>query len=189
MFLWQPEGMPNDQKYGPAWTPFETAEEAEARFVAKFKEALEAKAQKDALDRKFAALAQLPPVPGPGQEYFTVATNAPGFTPKDATLAEPGGRKDDSGKDRMGLLPYRALRLVAKVMTFGAKKYGANNWQKVEAWRYEDALLRHFEEYKSGKWLDDGPEGTGLPHLACMACSVLFLLAIKGNLFDKDAAP
>lgn len=93
-----------------------------------------------------------------------------------------GGKKFDNGKDRMSLLPWKALRLIARVLTFGAKKYGANNWQEIEGERYEDALLRHYEAWRAGEWLD---EESGQPHLAHLGCNALFLLAQEAGL-DKE---
>jgi hypothetical protein len=65
---------------------------------------------------------------------------------------------------------------VAKVLTFGAAKYGENNWQGLDAFsqRYLAALLRHVFAYGSGEKAD--PE-SGLPHLAHAACCALFLLS------------
>jgi len=83
------------------------------------------------------------------------------------------GLKYDEGKPRMGLLPFKALREVAQVLTFGAAKYRANNWQKIEHSRYIDALLRHIGAYLDGEDLD--PE-SGLHHLAHASCNTLFLL-------------
>lgn len=85
------------------------------------------------------------------------------------------GRKYDSGKPRLDLLPFDALAEVAKVMTFGANKYGDDNWRMVEpASRYESAMLRHYAAHKAGEQVD--PE-TGMSHLAHMATNALFILA------------
>ncbi len=85
------------------------------------------------------------------------------------------GRKDDGAKIRTDLLPIRALLAVAEVMTFGASKYGANNWQNVKPKsRYFGAALRHLFARALGELSD--PE-TGLPHLAHASCCVLFLLS------------
>ena len=87
----------------------------------------------------------------------------------------PEGKKHDTNKPRMDLLPFDALVEVAKVMAVGAEKYGDDNWRLVEpATRYEAALLRHYAAYKSNEVND--PE-TGLPHLAHMATNALFILA------------
>lgn len=84
------------------------------------------------------------------------------------------GRKDDSGKVRLDLLPPEALTEIAKVLTFGAQKYAAHNWRGGFVWsRTIAALLRHFFAWMRGE--DNDPE-TGLSHIAHVGCNVLFLL-------------
>lgn len=57
---------------------------------------------------------------------------------------EKEGVKFDSGKLRMDLLPTDALEALARILTDGADKYGARNWEKGMAWsRPYAALLRH----------------------------------------------
>lgn len=93
---------------------------------------------------------------------------------KTPDIVDPNFVKNDAGKPRMGLLPPWALESVAKVLTFGAKKYRAHNWRRVDVRsRYLDATLRHLGEYQKGRDID--PD-SGLRHLAHAACSVLFLL-------------
>lgn len=85
------------------------------------------------------------------------------------------GKKYDREKPRWDLLPLRILTPVVEVLTFGASKYGPNNWQNLvdfEA-RYTAALCRHLAAWQSGERLD--PE-SGLPHLAHMICNLIFLL-------------
>jgi hypothetical protein len=84
------------------------------------------------------------------------------------------GVKHDSGKPRWDLVPWAEMQDVVQVLTFGAHKYGANNWKYVpEAQeRYFAAALRHLVAWKSGEVLD--PE-SGLPHLAHAVSSLLFL--------------
>jgi hypothetical protein len=89
-----------------------------------------------------------------------------------------GGLKYDGGK-----LLFRALtrglalplKAVAAVLTYGAAKYKIDSWQTVPngAERYEDALDRHLNAWKSGEKND---EESGLHHLAHAACNVLFML-------------
>lgn len=84
------------------------------------------------------------------------------------------GVKHDSGKPRMDLLSPYALEEIAKVMTFGASKYGDNNWRGGILWsRVFGALLRHVWAFWRG---EDKDSETGLSHLAHAGCCVMFLL-------------
>lgn len=84
------------------------------------------------------------------------------------------GKKFDGDKVRVDLLSVIAMEEIAKVMTFGAKKYGDNNWRKGIGWtRVLGALLRHTFAFIRGENTD--PE-TGLSHLAHAGCCVMFLL-------------
>lgn len=90
----------------------------------------------------------------------------------------PAGRKDDQGKLRWGLLRKSlvvCLEAVIRVLMFGAKKYGDENWQRVEnpKVRYRDALDRHLAEIDKGVMVD--PD-TGEHHMAHVATNALFLL-------------
>ena len=83
-----------------------------------------------------------------------------------------GGIKFDSEKPMCGLLDPQWLLGTAQVLTFGAKKYAPNNWQKVERQRYVDALYRHWLAYLSGERTD---KESGLSHLYHISCCVMFL--------------
>lgn len=85
------------------------------------------------------------------------------------------GRKDDGGKRRWSLIPWTELGLVVDVLTQGAVKYSAGNWQHVDGARarYADATMRHFAAWMGGERLDGE---SGMPHLAHVACNVLFLM-------------
>jgi hypothetical protein len=58
---------------------------------------------------------------------------------------------------------------------FGKKKYGANNWMKLEnaPERYYNALMRHMTAWWGGESID--PE-SGYSHLAHAGCCLIFLL-------------
>lgn len=91
-------------------------------------------------------------------------------------VTEEAGMKFDDNKIRMSLMMRtlaKPLYAIAAVLTYGAKKYLPNNWQGVEAERYEDALDRHLTAWRTGETID--PD-TGLHHLAHAGCNVLFLL-------------
>lgn len=94
------------------------------------------------------------------------------------------GKKFDGNKNRVDLLSTVALEKIARVMTFGATKYGDNNWRKGIAWsRVIGALMRHIFAYVRGENTD--PE-TGLSHLAHAGCCVLFLLEYEETHRELD---
>lgn len=88
------------------------------------------------------------------------------------------GVKFDNDKPQWSLLPFKALKEVVDVLTYGAKKYAPDNWKKVPnaEQRYIDAGFRHFTAYAAGEKLD--PE-TGKSHLAHAMCCLLYLLAFE----------
>lgn len=108
------------------------------------------------------------------------------FAP-DATKDELEGRKDDQQKPRYDLIAPELLESVARVLTFGAEKYGERNWEQGMSWgRPFAALMRHMWAWWRGESND--PE-TGLPHLAHAACCVMFLLAYEQRNIGKDNRP
>jgi hypothetical protein len=96
------------------------------------------------------------------------------------------GKKYDADKAPMvqGLLAYfgRALRAVANVSAYGARKYGVpfsqQNWRKVEnaKGRYADALLRHLEAYCRGEMIDTE---SGNAHVDMVAWNALALAELE----------
>lgn len=85
------------------------------------------------------------------------------------------GRKDDQGKLRWRLVPWRPMMEVVKVLNAGADKYGEHNWTLVPNAnsRYWDAMMRHIMAWTHGEKND--PED-GLNHLAHAICCLLFLM-------------
>ena len=88
------------------------------------------------------------------------------------------GIKYDSEKPKMNLLPPKAIVEISKVLTFGAAKYDAENWRKLDDLqnRYTAGALRHIFAHMDGEQLD--PE-TNLSHLAHAMCCLLFKLEIE----------
>lgn len=92
------------------------------------------------------------------------------------------GKKFDGGKPRWDLVPFECLDGMVDILTFGAKKYAPNNWQKVPdaVPRYKAALLRHLTSWLKGEKLD--PE-SGRSHLQWCRCNLIFLIwfELKGE--------
>ena len=88
------------------------------------------------------------------------------------------GYKYDTDKDRWDLLPLEPIKYLVKVLTFGAKKYKPNDWQKVKDGkeRYYAALHRHLADYRLGEWLD---KESNLPHLAHALCCIVFIFWLE----------
>jgi hypothetical protein len=92
--------------------------------------------------------------------------------------------KKDQDKIRWELLSVDAMEEIAKVMTFGAKKYDAHNWRRGFDWsRLIGASYRHLSAWHNGQDVD--PE-TGLSHLAHLGCCVMFLLEHEKRKLGKD---
>jgi hypothetical protein len=96
------------------------------------------------------------------------------------------GKKFDEGKLRVDLLPSEAMFEVAKVLTFGAQKYGEHNWRGGIEWsRVYAATQRHLMKWNSGETYD---EETGISHLAHACANIMFLLTYAkthGELDDR----
>ena len=88
------------------------------------------------------------------------------------------GIKYDSEKPKMNLLPPKAIVEISKVLTFGAEKYDAENWRKLDDLqnRYTAGALRHIFAHMDGEELDSE---TNLSHLAHAMCCLLFKLEIE----------
>lgn len=94
------------------------------------------------------------------------------------------GKKSDAGKPRLELISPIATFKKARVYTFGAEKYGKDNWRKGLAWgRVIGACLRHIFAWLSG---EDNDEETGLSHLAHAACCLDFLLEYEETHKELD---
>lgn len=85
--------------------------------------------------------------------------------------------KADYGKPRPTLVPVSLIQAVTAIREYGCSKYhDPDNWRKVEAQRYRDALYRHWLAYLNGERND--PE-SGYPHLWHLACNVAFLIEME----------
>lgn len=89
-------------------------------------------------------------------------------------LHYPAGVKYDADKPMMDLIPPVMEMEVAHVLTFGAKKYGPENWRHVPDLRrrYIAAAKRHINALQQGEERD---EETGLHHAAHAVCCLMFL--------------
>ena len=87
--------------------------------------------------------------------------------------------KADAGKLMLELIPPEALEALGRVLTHGAKKYGANKWQNIDdaKERYKGALLRHYTAYQKNNAGTD-PD-SGLLHIEHLFCNAMFLAVLE----------
>ena len=84
------------------------------------------------------------------------------------------GVKYDTDKPMMDLIPPIMEMEVSRVLTFGADKYGPDNWRKVPDLRrrYIAAAKRHINALQQGEERD--PE-SGLHHAAHAVSCLMFI--------------
>lgn len=87
--------------------------------------------------------------------------------------------KFDGDKVRYDLVPPSAIKAMAEVLTFGARKYKPNNWKNCEdPERYLAALYRHLEAWRAGEIND---QDSGMHHLAHAMTNLAFILELNYN--------
>jgi hypothetical protein len=97
-------------------------------------------------------------------------------------------KKFDDGKLPLHLIDPLWLDCTARVLEYGAKKYGAWNWATgtFEWHRLYRAALGHLNDWYGGQ--DNDPE-TGLSHLWHANCCLMFLTRYVHDGMGKDDRP
>lgn len=96
------------------------------------------------------------------------------------TNVDGGGRRDNTGKLRVDLVPADVIEALAEVLGFACTQrvppYPPRNWERGMKWSNVVASLeRHLLDVKLGRRLD--PSGTGLRSTALLLCNAVFLAA------------
>lgn len=92
--------------------------------------------------------------------------------------------KHDNEKPRMDLLDPDFLEGVAKVLTFGARKYSPHNWRNgFDYSRIIASLYRHLTAFQRG---EDCDAESGQSHLYHIGCNAMFLAAIQNEHPELD---
>lgn len=98
--------------------------------------------------------------------------------------------KFDDKKNRLELIDPEFILGLGRVLSYGAEKYDAWNWQKIDneedIARIKGAILRHMMAYMGGEIYD--PE-TGESHLYHIACNIMFLDYFDRNKLQPVAKP
>ena len=97
---------------------------------------------------------------------------------------QPEAKKYDNGKSRFELIDPIANEYLAKVLAFGATKYGVDNWRGGFPYtRIIASLERHLNAVKRGE--DTDPE-SGLPHIDHVGANWMFLSFFMKQRPDLD---
>lgn len=108
------------------------------------------------------------------------------FAPVDYKDPKTPGGRDDGGKLMYDLIPPEAMKGLAEVLTFGAKKYARKNWEKGMDWsRVINSAMRHLEVWRDPNQPDVDPE-TGFSHLAHLLTNISFLLTYEARKVGTD---
>jgi len=85
--------------------------------------------------------------------------------------------KYDENKPPLALIPPEALFEIAKVFSFGAEKYGENNWRNdghCTSWtRTYSSIQRHLNHWMLGENVDSE---SGLSHLTHATTQLIILM-------------
>lgn len=109
-------------------------------------------------------------------------------------ITEETANKFDGQKVMLELIPPNVLMEFGQVLTYGAKKYGANNWKAgknggLEYTRVAAGIMRHLMLLMMGQ---DRDKETGLLHSAHIMCGAMFLthyLQMGTGVDDRDYIP
>lgn len=109
----------------------------------------------------------------------------------DGTAASPSmGRRDCIGnpsKAMFQLIPPESEEAIARVMTYGLKKYEPRNWEKGLPWsEIVGSLRRHLNAFLQGEQLDSE---SGLPHVWHLHANSAMLVAMVGRRPDLNDLP
>jgi len=91
--------------------------------------------------------------------------------------------KFSSKKLRYDLIPPSATKGLARVLTYGARKYKPENWRGGKPSDYVAAAMRHFEAYRSGEARD---EESGELHLDHLLTNIAFLIELDPECETQD---
>ena len=97
-----------------------------------------------------------------------------------------GARKDDQEKIQLELIPAEMITALGSILTFGAQKYAARNWEEGMKWsRVYGALMRHLWAWWNPLQSSQDHE-TGKSHLWHAACCIAFLVAYEERGTGED---
>ena len=102
-------------------------------------------------------------------------------TESQPVVADGAGLRYQEGKNRLDLIPPEWEWALGEILTAGATKYAARNWERGMDWsKVAGPLRRHLNKFLRGERYDvvddSGKPGTQCHHLAIVAWNALALM-------------
>ena len=92
----------------------------------------------------------------------------------------------NKGKEGMHMLPFFALKEIAKVYDFGGKKYAPWNWAKGLSYgETMGSLLRHLSDWQRGEEKDNESKLHHDTHIAWNAITLVAMRLMKRGTDDR----
>lgn len=96
------------------------------------------------------------------------------------------GIKHDQEKPDLSLVSPYAIEAIARVMSFGAKKYTRDNWRGgIVFSRLTAAALRHIMAYQKGEDLDPESKLSHISHALCCLMMISEFEVTQPELDDR----
>lgn len=97
-----------------------------------------------------------------------------------------GGKKFDSQKLRLELIPPEAIEGLGSVLTFGAGKYGDRNWQNgIRITRLIGSLKRHLLKFEKSIDVDDESGCLEIDHILTNAAMIKWMIVNRIDMDDR----
>lgn len=91
---------------------------------------------------------------------------------KEEIKASETGLRFNEGKLRWGLVHYKSMEPLVRVLEAGARKYDDNNWMKgLQPREVLECMQRHLAALMDGETHD---KETGEPHIGHIMCNAMF---------------
>lgn len=96
------------------------------------------------------------------------------------------GIKHDGDKPDPTLICKDALWGISKAFSYGAKKYGRNNYkQGIEMTRLLAAAMRHISQYNEGEDIDEESGNNHLFHAGAAICMAIYMHCNRPEMDDR----
>jgi len=105
--------------------------------------------------------------------------------------SKTGALREALGTPYMRQVPLEGIAAGAAALEYGALKYADRNWEKGLPWQQMiDSLKRHIDDFERRKDYDDGPTGSGLPHVCMIMAGALMLsTSVMRDIGEDDRMP